>query len=224
MAMDIAILARCFNRVVSLLNLSDEDDPYNATITEFGEFTAGEITDAIYEGEVAFVEAILSNPKHPFRNRFILTGPTALDSGDKVPEYLGESDKVEVRVDSTNYKLGIQLRNLSRFHAIVDNTEIVAAVKRRYYIIQHGRAYTAAEKIRVYAPTYNAQRAGSPALQVPAQCERGVICFAIGGLWKGTTEQSVHDFYMKQAAAMLAMTADGQTMLPKIEQFRRRDG
>lgn len=224
MAVDVADFQRCKNRLVSLLNLDDEDSPYTGVVAEFGEYQDDEIEDALFEGDTLFVEAILNSATHPFRNQFISGTPSTLVSGDKVPVYMGVSDKVECKLTDNTWVLGKQARNQSRFQAIVDGSDVASTMKQRYYYREGGRIYTAGTGVRVYSPTFNQDRSAPFTLQSPVQYERGVIGWAMFGLWKGTTNQQVHDFYGRQSQSMLQMAAKGATHLPEIELFRRRDG
>lgn len=225
MATDVCNLARCFNRTVGLLNASDDDDPYNSTIAEFGEWTAQEIKDALAEGDVLFVDAIISNPTHPYRNFFISgSAPADYAAGAMVPEHMGAHDLVEIRIDGSNWVKGRQVRNVTRYNAIAASTTISDTVRKAYYCYENGRIFTAGQRFRVYVPVYNPIRGGSPALQAPIQYERGLIAWAVAGLYKGTTEEALHEFYSKQAAMMLQLASGGQTTMPDIEKFRRGEG
>lgn len=225
MAVDVANWDRCKARLISLVSAEDEDAPYTGAVAPYSEFKDNEFNDALHEGDTAFVVAIISAAAHPFRNKFISGTPTTVASGGLVPDYMGASDKVECQITAgTAWVTGKQLRNMSRFQAILGNAEIPANTRERYYLREGGRVYTSGLNARVYAPTFNQDRSAPYTLQSPVHYERGVIAFAVAGLYKGTTEIQMHEFYLKQAIGMLQMASSGQTMLPEIEKYRRREG
>lgn len=226
MAVDVADTNRCKQRVIAILNASDEDSAYSATTADFSEFSADEVEDVVLEADEVFCLAIISNPTHPYRNKFITASPTELTNGDKVPEYMGAGDKVEVQIgDGAAWVPAKQARNYTRILEIIADTSMPDDVRQRYYFRENGRLYTAATKARVYVAEFSRAGGARPIpLKAPRPYERGIIAMAVAGLYKGTTSQSLHEFYLRQAQMMLSIVGAGGTNLPEIEIHRRRNG
>ena len=92
-----ADLTTVTNRVSEALNVVAAGT-FSSTVASTNlDRNASAISEYVREGALDIAMAICSNPRHPHRNAFISSTPTALTHGGELPDMAGEGDLIEIQ-------------------------------------------------------------------------------------------------------------------------------
>ncbi|GEM_PF-4793409 len=221
---EVTSLERVTKRVMNLLSITSENAPYSTTVEEGAKFTADAITDVVLEGDSIVCNDIMATIGHPYRSKFLSSFDEyeEIENGGLIPPYVGEQDIIMIQQTTSELsvvrgKLALSLDRLESVRALPN----LYGTPPLYYPDGGSRLRFIGHRARVFRPTFEIDRLNGGVCQSPEIYERGVLAWAMTGLFMDGSDTEQLFWYERQSQAISLRVRNKEISLPDVEAYRR---
>lgn len=211
-------ITRIRKRVISLL-LANRLAPYTDAVQGNSRYSVlTEFSDTILEVDAMIVQARISTPGDPHRERFMTTFSPDLANGDLIPAHSGAHGDVDVKVGAA-WAPARYAKSRAEVISLVEHPVIYPDCER-WVFIEDSRIFHNGAAARVMSPTFTK----TAVCQAPEEDELAEIAGALGMIPKdGAVTPEIHDKGAQFFTWYIETQIKGKNLiLPEAEQIERQ--
>jgi hypothetical protein len=215
-------------RLTVFLGAADPNYPEGDTVNPNSPYTKAMLQNQLIQSDYEICALIASVEANPYRNTFFTKDPVVVDSGARIPGYIGVHGGVEVSPAGGRWQRGLLAQSLEHLLRVQDKITIgsnrAPASSLRLYFIDNGALHYCGTTARITLPTIPiASIAGNatPQFGTPRNYQNAVLAHAMTMTRPVGSDAGHRGNWQDIWGSYVQMIADGATSLPEPERLQR---